>query len=156
MRLISPDVTEAVRYSIVVPPYDEELLLGACLDSLLAQDADVTAEIIVVDNASLDTTAAIARGRGVIVLSEPTRGVCAARQTGTDAARGQYIVSVDADTTYEPGFLSRIDDSFCERPELVAVAGRPHWVAAPWWGRAYESLIFGLIAAAYRLTGWVP
>lgn len=134
-------VTRA-RFSMVIPAYNEENFLGSCLDSLAAQDFPGDIEIIVVDNNSADATAAIAARPGVTVISEPRQGVCAARQAGTAVATGEIIVSTDADTTFRPGWLSSIDRSFREQPDLTAVAGPPHWVDAPRWGRVYERAFF--------------
>lgn len=143
------------RFSVVIPAYNEEGFLGRCLDSLAAQDFSGDIEIIVVDNNSTDATAAIAARPGVTVISEPLQGVCAARQAGTAAATGEIIVSTDADTTFRSDWLSTIDRSFREQPGPTAVAGPPHWVDAPRWGRLYERAFFGLIQGFYRLTGRV-
>ncbi len=140
---------------MVIPAYNEENFLGSCLDSLAAQDFAGDIEIIVVDNNSTDATAAVAVRAGVTVVSEPRQGVCAARQAGTTAATGEIIVSTDADTTFPPDWLTSIDRSFREQPDLTAVAGPPHWVDAPRWGRVYERAFFGLIQGFYRLTGRV-
>ncbi|PRZ33573.1 glycosyltransferase involved in cell wall biosynthesis [Antricoccus suffuscus] len=152
---VADQATTQSRFSVVVPAYNEEHFLGACLDSLAAQDFPGDVEIIVVDNNSTDATAAVATRPGVTVISEPKQGVCAARQAGTAAATGEIVVSTDADTTFRSDWLSTIDRSFREQPDLTAVAGPPHWVDAPRWGRVYERAFFGLIQGFYRLTGRV-
>lgn len=144
------------RFSIVIPAHNEEAFLGACLDSLLAQDYPGPSEIIVVDNNSTDGTAAVAAQRGVTVVRETQPGVCWARQRGTQEAAGEIVVSTDADTTYHPGWLSRIDQSFRRDPERVAVAGPCRFTDAPWWGRAYAWILFHLVQLGTRLTGKVP
>jgi glycosyltransferase involved in cell wall biosynthesis len=142
-----------VRFSVVVPAHDEARTLPATLESLLAQDFAGEFEIIVVDNASTDATAAIATSYGVRLVQEPVRGVCNARQTGVRAARGEVVVSTDADTIHPVGWLRRIDAELRDRPDAVAVAGPCCYVDPPWWGSAFPRLGFAAIALGYRLTG---
>ena len=142
------------RFTVVIPALDEERLLPLCLDALAAQNSTGGVEVVVVDNDSSDRTADIARAKGARVVREPVRGVCAARQAGSVAAHGEIIVSTDADTTFPPGWLSAIDRSFAD-PGVVAVTGPPHFVDAPWWGRAYEWLLFRLVHLVYVTTGRV-
>lgn len=143
------------RFTVVVPAVNEERYLPACLSSLAAQDFSGAVQVLVVDNGSTDQTAAVARGFGATVLHEPRPGVCFARQAGTAAARGQIVVSTDADTTFDPGWLSRIDRRFRERPDRVAVAGPCRFVAGPWWGAVYTTVVFGTVLLLQRLTGRV-
>ena len=131
-----PDAAECPRYSVVIPAFNEQECLGSCLASLSAQDYPAAFEIIVVDNNSTDRTPLIAAAAGAVVVSEPERGVCQARQRGTEVARGEIIISTDADTTFAPGWLSGIDLAFARHPGAVAVAGPCRFVAAPRWGRA--------------------
>ena len=144
-----------MRFSVVVPAHDEARTLPATLESLLAQDFAGEVEIILVDNASTDATTAVATSYGVRLVHEPVRGVCNARQTGVRAARGEVVVSTDADTIHPVGWLRRIDAALRNRPDAVAVAGPCRYVDPPWWGRAFPSLGFGAIALGYRLTGRV-
>jgi glycosyltransferase involved in cell wall biosynthesis len=144
------------RLSVVVPAHNEEDFLGACLDSLLDQDYPGDYEIIVVDNNSTDGTARVAADRGVRVVTESRPGVCWARQTGTLTAAGEIVVSTDADTAYDRGWLSRIDGAFRADACLVAVAGPCRFVDAPWWGRIYAGVLFRSVNVLARMTGRVP
>jgi glycosyltransferase involved in cell wall biosynthesis len=141
------------RFSVVIPAYNEAEFLGSCLDSLLAQDFAGPCEIIVVDNNSTDATAAVARSRGVTVVHEPNPGVCSARHCGTTAARGEIVVSTDADTTFGRDWLSRIDQAFRDDPGRVAVAGPCRFADPPWWGRVYTAILFAVVSLVARLTG---
>ena len=144
-----------IRFSVVVPAYNEAAYLGRALDSLRHQDYDGTYEIIVVDNNSTDSTAAIAAHHGVRVVSESQQGVCAARQRGFDSARGEIIISTDADTTQPREWLRTIDARFADSDQIVAVAGPCRYQNPSWWAKAYPTLLFGLVAAVYALTGFV-
>lgn len=143
------------RFSVVVPAYNESAFLDECLISLAAQEFTGGYEVIVIDNNSTDQTAAIARLHGAIVVSEQHPGVCWARRAGTQVARGEIIVSTDADTTFDRGWLSRIDRTFTETPEYVAVAGPCRYRGAPWWGVFYVWVLFHMVHVLYVLSGRV-
>lgn len=148
-----------MRLSVVIPAYNEAGFLGCTLESLAAQQGVGEVEVIVVDNASTDDTAAVAASHGAQVLHEPRRGVCAARQRGTLAARGEIVVSTDADTRFPPGWLERVRAGFVagdgQGGRVVAVAGPCRYADPPWWARVFPPLYFAAIDARYRLTGRV-
>jgi glycosyltransferase involved in cell wall biosynthesis len=146
---------DSMRFSIVVPAYNEAAYLGRALDSLLHQDYNGRYEVIVVDNNSTDGTAAVAAQYGVSVVKEPQQGVCAARQRGVDCATGEIIISTDADTTQPRDWLRTIDARFAESERVVAVAGPCRYQDPSWWAKAYPVLLFGLVAKVYALTGFV-
>jgi glycosyltransferase involved in cell wall biosynthesis len=86
--------------SFIVPAHNEEHLLGATLDAINAS-ADTLAlsfEVIVVDDASTDATAAIATQQGATVLTVSLRHIAAVRNAGAVASRGAFLIFVDADT----------------------------------------------------------
>ena len=114
----APDV------SVVVPVYNAERTLAACLDSLLAQDYPRERyEIVAVDNRSTDGTAAILAGYAgrVRVVREDRRGPAAARNRGLAAARGAAIALTDSDCIVEPAWLGRIVAPLAD--PAVGVAG---------------------------------
>lgn len=99
----------APDYSIVVPAYNEAPLLPATLASLgRAMDGlRWRGEIVVCDNASTDGTAELARAGGARVVFEPVRQIARARNAGARAARGRFLVFVDADTLVPRPLLPR-------------------------------------------------
>jgi glycosyltransferase involved in cell wall biosynthesis len=143
----------APRFSIVVPCFNEVAYLPATLRSLQSQTYPGNFEIVVVDNNCTDATADIAHAFGVRVVTEPTTGVCWARQRGTTESRGDIVISADADTTYAPGWLATIDQRFGDDETVVAVAGPCRYVGGPAWGRVYARLLFAAVRRWYAWTG---
>jgi len=92
-----------MKISIVIPAFNEALLLGVSLETvrpaIRAFDAfGWTSELIVCDNNSTDTTAEIARAHGATVVFEPGNQIARARNTGAAAATGDWLIFVDADS----------------------------------------------------------
>jgi glycosyltransferase involved in cell wall biosynthesis len=126
-----------LRVSLVIPAYNEEDTIESCLDAILSQTVAAD-EIIVVDNDSTDATADRLRAYGerVISLHEPRRGVLYARNTGLDAATGDLIGRIDADTRLPPQWVETVHDLFADRA-VAAVTGP---------ARYYDILLPRLIA----------
>lgn len=98
------DTREApVEISIVLPCLNEEAAIGGCVDAIqeIIAARHLSAEILVVDNASTDRSAEIARAHGARVVYQPVRGYGNAYLKGFAEARGTYIVMADADNTYD-------------------------------------------------------
>ncbi|WP_157155810.1 MULTISPECIES: glycosyltransferase family 2 protein [unclassified Diaminobutyricimonas] len=95
------------RVSVVIPAYNDAELLEKCLAALGAQTRPAD-EVIVVDNASTDATAAVARNAGARVLSEPVRGITRATALGFDAATGDVIARLDADSRPPADWIERV------------------------------------------------
>jgi peptidoglycan/xylan/chitin deacetylase (PgdA/CDA1 family) len=121
--------------SIVVPAYNEAELLPGCLASLLAQDYAGPIEILVVDNASTDGTADVARGLGVRVVPEPVRGYGRALRRGFASATGNVICATDADTIVPRDWISRFVFAYDAHPDVVAVGGGIEFTNANLKGR---------------------
>ncbi|MEV7758811.1 glycosyltransferase [Microbacterium sp. NPDC089180] len=90
-------VPSTVTVSVVIPVRDDSAHLRRCLGALAAQTL-APDEIVVVDNDSRDDSAAVARGAGARVVFCGERGIPAAAAAGYDAARGDLILRLDADS----------------------------------------------------------
>jgi glycosyltransferase involved in cell wall biosynthesis len=141
------------KFSIIIPAYNEASFISLCLESLDKQITKTSYEVIVIDNASTDATAELAKKAGARVVHEPKKGVCAARQAGLLAARGDIIISTDADTQFDKNWLNRIEMVFYTNSEVVAVAGPVSFNNAPIWGKIYPKLLFGATHLSYLLFG---
>jgi dolichol-phosphate mannosyltransferase len=106
--LVAATPAPLATVSVVIPARDEADRIGPCLDALRGEH-DVL-ELIVVDDGSSDATAAIARGHGARVLDGAPLpagwvGKPWALQQGLEAASGDVVVSLDADTRARPGLV---------------------------------------------------
>lgn len=142
-----------IRFSVVIPCYNEALYIAEAILSLQNQDFPGPYEIVVVDNNCTDDTARIAGDLGVRVVTEAAPGVCNARQAGTAASTGEIVVSADADTTYPKDWLSKIDRGFRESADVVAVVGPCRYKDGPRWGPIFARTLFGAVQLVYRATG---
>jgi len=95
-------------FTIVVPAFNEEEMIADCIASIQRQDYSGDFEIIVVDNASTDRTAEIARSMGVTVVKEQKQGYVHALRAGFSAATREIIACTDADTRVPEFWLTRI------------------------------------------------
>ena len=97
--------------SIVMPCYNRETLIGRAITSCLTQDYS-NFEIVVVDDASTDQSMQAVAGfddpRVRLIPHEINRGVCPARNTGADHARGDWIILLDSDDELLPGAISAV------------------------------------------------
>lgn len=98
--------------SVIIPAHNAAATLAETLESLLAQTFRDW-EAVIVDDGSTDGTAALAasfaaRDPRIRVLSQPQRGVSAARNAGWAAARAEWLLFLDADDWIAPDHLERM------------------------------------------------
>lgn len=112
-----------MKVSVVIPAYNEEKYLNACLKSVVSQ-SDMPDEIIVVNNNSTDKTAEIAASfPQVTLLHEKKQGITPTRNKGFNAAKGDLIVRTDADSRVPKNWIKKIKKRFEEDPDLLALSG---------------------------------
>ena len=111
------------KISPVVPAYNASGTLQRCLTALFEAGFSPDS-IILVDDASTDGTADVAREMGVepIVL-EKNGGAAVARNTGAQKSDAEILFFVDADVVLHAGAKDKIAEFFRERPDYVAVFG---------------------------------
>ena len=148
-----------MKVSVVIPAFNEEKLLGACLDSaraaFSAQPQAPDYELIVCDNNSADGTAALAAAKGVKVVFEPLNRISAARNSGAAPATGDWLLFIDADSRLSAATLAAAlnlmrSGSCAGGGALISFHPEP-----PAWGRALTGLWnaisrgFGLAAGSF-------
>lgn len=120
--------------TIVIPAYNEELSISECLKSLKNQDYSGPYEIVVIDNASSDATASIAKHFSAKVTYEGKRGYNFAIKRGFDEAEGEIIACTDADSIVPRNWLSKLVKHF-EDPGVVGCGGVFRFADGPLWLR---------------------
>lgn len=122
----------------MIPVRDGERWLGAALDSIAAQTRPAD-EVVVVDDGSLDSSAAIAESaQGVTCLRRAAAGPSAARNAGIVASSGELIAFLDADDLMAPERLELQASRIEAAPRVDCVLGRSDaivepGVPEPWW-----------------------
>lgn len=135
------------RISIIVPAWNAASTLERCLDSILIQQF-AGVEIIVVDDGSTDATLAIAerfaRHANLRILRQRNQGVSVARNNGLEAARGRYVMFMDADDHLAPRALQK-------RWDAAEAANADVLLDNAWWHAPGRSTVPLLPA---RLRAW--
>ena len=126
--------------SIVIPARNDAVALDHCLHALSRQTR-TPLEIVVVDNASEDRTAAVAAGHGARVVDEPHVGIPQAAATGYDAARGDVIARLDADSVPGEDWVDRITVLF-STPQWDAVTGTGYFYGLGHMGRRLLAVVY--------------
>jgi glycosyltransferase involved in cell wall biosynthesis len=115
--------------SVIIPAYNEERLIGECMDSIWDSDFPKgKIEIIVIDDGSTDKTVQIAEEKGARVLKQNHKGAGAARNLGVSKAKGGIIISMDADQLLHKNFLKEIERVFKDKkiggitPKEIAIS----------------------------------
>ena len=125
-----------MKLSIVIPVYNTETWLGKCLDSLLPKGAEQSGagsgkspdlELICVNDGSTDGSGEILRDYArrypelLTVIETPNGGLGHARNTGLEAAGGDYVLFVDSDDYLAPGAVEEMQELLKQNPGVDAV-----------------------------------
>jgi glycosyltransferase involved in cell wall biosynthesis len=157
-----------MRLSFVVPAYNEEAYLPACIESILSQAAEYPGqiEVIVVNNASTDRTREVALGYpGVTLVDEMRKGLTFARQAGFDASSGELIANVDSDARLTPGWIAQVLSTFdadavamanhTKKRPLVALSGPQVFYDLPRRRRVIVHLYFVVAKLIYFTSRYI-
>lgn len=138
---------QALSVSIIIPAFNEEDYLGPCLEAIQNQSV-APLEVIVVDNNSTDDSVKIAQSfPGVRVVHEKRQSVLYARTTGFNAAKGDIIGRIDADTRLPKDWVKQVQ-ALLSQPNVTAVTGPAYWYDMPlgqhnhWLERVVKSQLY--------------
>jgi GT2 family glycosyltransferase len=118
----------APEVSVIIVSYNTRELLRECIESILCEQGDgLAVEVIVVDNASADGSAAMVAERfpQVRLIANPdNRGFGAACNQGMEVARGRYALILNADIRAQPGALQRLVAFMDAHPDAAVCGGQ--------------------------------
>jgi N-acetylglucosaminyl-diphospho-decaprenol L-rhamnosyltransferase len=159
----TPDV------SVIIVSYNTRELLRECIESILCEQGDgLGVEVIVVDNASADGSAAMVAERfpQVRLIANPdNRGFGAACNQGLEVARGRYALILNADIRAQPGALQRLVEFMDAHPDAAICGGQlryPDGRIQPscareltlWWVFCEQSLLAKLFPRTRLFGGY--
>lgn len=134
-----------MKFSIVIPLYNKQRYIRQAIESVLAQTFQ-DFELLVVNDASTDGSRELAQSFGRIKLIDHSRnkGLSASRNTGIQNAQAPFVVFLDADDYWEPGFLEEISKLTEAFPQASLFA------------TAYDEVYPSLVLKPRTLLGDVP
>ncbi len=145
-----------MKISLIIPAYNEEEMIGPCLDAAIKNSHGKFFEIIVVNNASTDRTEEIAKSKNVKVVTEMQKGLTRARQRGLEEAQGEYLAYIDADTRLPEGWIEKAEKEFAKSPHMVCLSGPYRYFDGSWWRNQIMHVIWYLSAPiTYLIVGYM-
>lgn len=144
-----------MKISVVIPAYNEERCLGACLTAL-NEGSEKPFEIIVADGDSTDGTARLARENGAVVVPNEKRHAAGGRNAGVRAARGDIIAFIDADCVPDKAWLAEIHRAF-EEDDIDGLGtyiepAEPENLCEEFWGRVSLQILMSYGSEPYYVT----
>jgi O-antigen biosynthesis protein len=125
---LPPRLTPSPSASVIVPAYNAAPTIARCIESLKRLRYPAP-DIIVVDDGSTDSSAAIAESAGARTLRLPHRGLAAARNAGLAEARGPIVAFIDADAEADCDWLYHLAEALTRRN--AAAAGGQNFAPKP-------------------------
>lgn len=149
-------MTNVPRISLIIPAYNEEKYIGACLDNAIKNSGGLFCEIIVVNNKSTDGTERVARNfHEVKVVNEEKKGLTSARQCGFMHATGDILAYVDADTLPPVGWAKQIAEEFSKDPHLALLSGPYYYHDIPLFYKICVKIWYLIARPLYLFTGYM-
>ncbi len=139
------------RISVIIPTYNEEKYITACLKSLVHQNTQTPFEIIVVDNNSTDRTSNIGKQFGVRVIKENKQGRAFARNAGVKVALGSILAFSEADCVVPNNWITTINRTFREYPGIVGFSGSLLFSNAPFYCQLFGPAMIKFSSPLYKL-----
>ena len=147
-----------MNLAFVIPAYNEEALVGKCVESVLAEvkRSGRQIDVVVVNNNSTDRTAEVAGAfPGVRVIDEKQKGLVSARDGGFQATTAELVANIDADTIVPPGWLDTVFREFEKDDKLVCLSGPYIYYDLSVWNRFLITMFYGLTKLIYWVNRYV-
>jgi len=148
-----------MQLAFVIPAYNEQALIGKCVESVLAEvkrSGRTDIDVVVVNNNSTDRTAEVAASyAGVRVVDEKEKGLVSARDGGFRATSAELVANIDADTIVPPGWLDVVFEEFERDDQLVCLSGPYVYYDLSAWNRFLIAMFYGLTKLIYWLNRYL-
>jgi len=147
-----------MNLAFVIPAYNEEALIGKCVESVLAEvkRSGRQVDVVVVNNNSTDRTREIASSyTGVRVVDELQKGLVSARDGGFRATTAELVANIDGDTIVPPGWIDTVFREFEKDDGLVCLSGPYVYYDLGAWDRFLVSLFYVLTWLIYVINRYV-
>lgn len=149
-------LSAAPKVSVVLPCLNEAETVATCVAEALSalKQSRIDGEVLVVDNGSIDNSAALAERAGARVVHESRRGYGSALRRGAEEARGDYVVIADADGSYDLSDIPRFVSGLLDGADLVMgsrLRGKIERGAMPWLHRRIGNpLLSGILNVMFQ------
>lgn len=135
--------------SIIIIAFNEENYIGPCLEAIKHQTVQPD-EVILVDNNSTDKTVTIARSYPFVrIMNEPEQGMIPARDAGFNAAKGDLLARIDADTRIPPEWVRKVHEVMDNRADTICGVSGPQY-----FYEVDHPLLQKLSSAVFSLFGY--
>ncbi|GLY12694.1 glycosyltransferase [Pseudobacillus badius] len=135
---------EDIKFSIIIPAHNEEKYIGKCLESIskASKSFKNQVEVIVVLNRCTDRTEEIAKLYNCITIKNSDKNLSKIRNAGADIAKGEIIVTIDADSQMNEHMLSKVEEHLTSGKYIGGgVTGK------------FERMSFGIFVSTLLLIG---
>ena len=147
-----------MKISVVIPAHNEENVIASTLEAILNQDYP-DFEVIIVDNASTDTTSGIVKEfqkkhTHLHLVYEPKKGLLQARESGRQKAQGEIIANMDADCLPEKDWLRRGSNFFTDNSIAATTGPYDYYDGAPsfrYMSFALQKYVYTFLNTATRI-----
>jgi glycosyltransferase involved in cell wall biosynthesis len=148
-----------MHLAFVIPAYNEEALIGKCVESVLAEikrSGRTDIDVVVVNNNSTDRTAEVAGAyAGVRVVDEKQKGLVSARDGGFRATTAELVANIDGDTIVPAGWLDVVFSEFEKDDRLVCLSGPYVYYDLSFWNQVLIGMFYGLTKLIYAVNRYV-
>jgi len=144
-------MAQPIEVSIIIPTYNEENYIGACLASIRRQKFSGKYEIIIGDGGSTDNTAKIAKDHGANVIEEHYGTPSGGRHAAAKTARGKLLFFVSADVQLRSDYLKNMHAAFSDKKVVWALGS-----VSPLEGNLFEKAgaqVLNVISAIFNPRG---
>ncbi len=130
--------------TVIVPVYNEQKLIGDCLDSLIHQTLENDQfEIIMIDNNCSDGSARIAANKGIRIEKELSKGYVHAIRKGIEVCDTDFIAFTDADCRVPPNWVEEILKQFSFSEDIVGVGGKVGFYDVPFlFDKFFQAILY--------------